>query len=211
MNDDEFTINMCYNNSYEIEENSSMSYVIMMKCTDGIVCVSDSRLSNTVQNANNQITNVLINDTTTKVFKNNSLIVGVFGNYDMGSQSIDVVISNILNDAETKFEFAEKFLDQIVDTKTYTMFVGEKKNGQYEAYFLEVNKNIMRFEKFGARNYNSNKTDFSHSNLPPAINLIPVAQAKPLLISAVQNVIDLQSALLPYANVGGKVQCEILN
>ena len=41
MNDSEFTIDMCYNNSYKAEENSSMSYVIMMKCTDGIVCGAD--------------------------------------------------------------------------------------------------------------------------------------------------------------------------
>ena len=192
------------------KEMNNMSYVIMMKCSDGIVCVSDSRLTTTIQNANNQITNVLNNDTSTKVFKNKSLIIGVFGNYDLGNQSIDIAITNILKSANTKFEFAEQFLAQIVDTKKYTMFIGEKKNNSYEAVTLEINKGKIHFDYFGAVNYNSNLTNFSHSNLPLATNPIPVAQAQPLLISAVQNVIDLQSNLLPFAFVGGKVQCEVL-
>ena len=192
------------------KEMSNMSYVIMMKCSDGIVCVSDSRLTTTIQNANNQITNVFNNDKSKKVFKNNSLIIGVFGNYDMGNKSIDIAITNILKSANTKFEFAEQFLSQIVDSKTYTMFVGEKKNNQYETTILEISKKKVHFGYFGANNFDSNVTEFSHSNLPTGINLIPVAQAQPLLISAVQNVIDLQTNLLPYAVVGGKVQCETL-
>lgn len=191
------------------KEMSNMSYVIMMKCSDGIVCVSDSRLTKTVQDEN-ITTYASISDTGTKVFKNKSLIIGVFGSYIIGNQTIDVVINNILNSAKTKFEFVELFSAQIADSKNYSIFIGEKKDNTFNMFFLKIDKNHIEIKGVDATNYFANKTDFSHDNLPKAINLIPVAQAQPLLISAVQNVIDLQTTLLPYAFVGGKIQCEIL-
>lgn len=194
------------------KEMSNMSYVIMMKCSDGIVCVSDSRLTTSIQNKNNEIYNMLKTDNAQKVFKNEYLLVGVFGNYTIGNNDIDVIISDILKTAKNKFELIEQIKNHIVgeNNKTYSMFIGEKKNSTFEAFTVAINKNSININDFGALNYNANKTDFSHSNLPAGINLITVTQAKPLLISAVQNVIDIQSNLLPYAVVGGKVQCEVL-
>lgn len=196
------------------KEMSNMSYVIMMKCSDGIVCGADSRSTLILGNAYKNVGDVK------KVFSNNNLIIGTFNTNQVFFQTspgkiklvnLDTILPAIIQNSNTVDSFINEFIKATCQAPiSYNFYVGWKENGDYRIAELIINKNDNSF-KLVEDNSNILAISTLYTFSSPTISVdITCEKAKKIIHKMIETTEYLQSELLEYQNVAGDIVIETL-
>ena len=189
---------------YNLHGVDSMSLVIMMKCTDGIVCCTDSRMSI----RNGELPPI---DTVRKIFASDKLIVAPFGNYtiwDSQTQSFTLpsVIKNIIENVNTVDELCKRLQQSDLESAAeYTMFVGWKDSSGYQTATVVIRKDKYEILLSEYNPLFSEPRGVAYKNLITEQEFSSDRSAK-VLGKIVENLINIQNEFQLNPSVGGKVQ-----
>ena len=202
-------------NQYNITEDimkvsDSMSLVIMMKCKDGIVCGADSRSTLNDGNVIKSAKDV------NKVFNTDKFIIWTFGInqvivnkiingviYNV-RQNIEDVIIEVLQCSKTIEEFGINFRQKLVNTDTYTFFIGEKDDDIFKMYTAEINQKQVVFTECDGNILSTTGTEFSYNNTKCNKELL-CDTAEKIIYMMIENVENIQDMLLEYQNIAGPI------
>ena len=197
------------------KEMSNMSYVIMMKCSDGIVCGADSR---STINDGNQIKSA---GDVCKVFSNDNIIVGTFGVNQViisdtingvtyrTKKKIEEVILQVLQDSESIEKFALNFKNKIENVAKYTFFIGNKNDNDYEIFNLEVSKDNITLVGSDSNILSTIGAEFSYSSCN-CNKSIKCEKAEKIIHKMIKNIEEIQDELLEYQTVAGDIVIKTL-
>lgn len=206
------TTQILYND--DDKEMSNMSYVIMMKCSDGIVCGADSRSTSTLGNAYKNAGDVK------KVFSNNNLIVGTFNTNQVYFQTspgkiklinLDTILPRIIQNSNTVDSFINEFIKTTCQSPlSYNFYVGWNENGNYKIAELTINKNDNSYVLI-ENNSNILAISTLYTFSSPTLSVdITCAKAEKIIRKMIETTEYLQSELLEYQNVAGDIIVETL-
>lgn len=215
----EFKDEKLYNITEDVKVCDNMSLVIMIKCSDGIVCGADSRSTlndgNTIKSAGNVC----------KVFSNDNIIVGTFGINQItvptqytsqfikmalkSKEKIENVIGRIINNSIDRDEFLGEFQKQLVDdVNTFEFFIGYKENTEYKIDYVKINRNNCECTEIELNIIMCN-SNFSY-NEPKINRQITVDVGCEVVRDMIEFTEKLQEKVLQYQTVAGDVIIKVL-
>lgn len=205
-------------NNYNVTEgemvNNDMSLVIMIKCSDGIVCGADSR------STFNDGTSLKSAGDVCKVFSNNNIIIGTFGinqvvipsQYSSSfikmvlkrREKIENVINRILTKDMTRDEFLGEFQKELIDdSNTFEFFIGSKDGANYKIDYIKIS-----YKECICKEIESDiimcKTNYSYND-PVITKKVSLDRGKEIVKEMIETTKYLQSELLEYQNVAGNI------
>lgn len=185
-------------NSLNESEEKYMSFVIMVANKKGMACAADSRST-----LGNDWFPQVENDETTKVFKNDYMLIATYGPNKVNEidNKIEDVINQILPNCTTPFEFSEEFRKRVYDNKKYEFLIGWENN----IYEFQVYEDHVEYF-FKGQNFTyingkvlSSMLGFNY-NYFDSVDILEDKCRK-----AVEQVIEL-CAKAPYSYVGGPIK-----
>lgn len=195
-----------YNNDKEM---SNMSYVIMIKCSDGIVCGADSRSTSISGNSYKNAGDVI------KVFSNSNLIVGTFNTNQAFIQispgkiklvNIDTILPSIIQKSNSVDDFINEFIKATHSSQlAYNFYIGWKENAEYKIAELTINKNDNTY-RLVENNSNILAINTIYAFSSPTLSVdINCEKAERIIYKMIETTKYLQSELLEYQNVAGNI------
>lgn len=143
----DFLNKQLYNHNREMERKTfKMSSVIMIKCSDGIVCGADSQETIFYNGPDAFVLKPGANDVD-KVHLNDNLIVGIYGNSDITvedevdeiirieTKDIIEIVKSVLETANTPSDFLNCIKNQLPYSYShpeFSFFLGFKENDEYK-------------------------------------------------------------------------------